>query len=90
METMLEYYQGFISSNKICYYNAGQSILAKTSNCIFLSRKGDFSELPPSPNFIVVLKVFVCERATTSILIVGWGRGHNVREEDFQDSINSN
>ena len=26
--------------------NAGQNNLAKTSNCVFLSRKGDFSELP--------------------------------------------
>ena len=63
---------------------------AKTSNCIFLSRKGDFSELSPSPNFNVLLKVFVFECATTLTLILGL-EGHNVRgKEDFLDSINSN
>ena len=29
-----------------CNYNAGQNNLAKTSSCVFLNRKGDFSELP--------------------------------------------
>ena len=37
-------------------YNAGQNNLAKTSNCVFLSRKGDFSELPPPPISILFLK----------------------------------
>ena len=27
-------------------FNAGQNNLAKTSDCVFLSRKGDISELP--------------------------------------------
>ena len=30
---------------------------------------------PPSPNFNVVLEVFVCEGATTSTLILGVGGG---------------
>ena len=52
---------------------ARQNNLAKTSNCIFLSRKGDFSEFPHSPNFSVVLEVFVRKCAMTSTLILGVG-----------------
>ena len=54
-------------------YNAGQNNLAKTANCVFLSRKGDLLELPPSPKFNVVLEVFVCECAMMSTLILGEG-----------------
>ena len=62
----------FVSFFKISD-NAGQNNLEKTSNCVFLSRKGYISELPPSPNFNVVLEVFVCECDTTSTLILGEG-----------------
>ena len=58
--------------------NAGQNNLAKTSNCVFLSRKSDLSELP-SPNFNVALEVFVCECAMTSTLILG--------EEEGRDNV---
>ena len=72
-------------------YNAGQNNLAKTSNYVFLNRKSDFSELPPSPNFNVVLEVFVCECATTSALVLGEGGKENIRgKENVQDSIKSN
>ena len=64
----------FVSVSKISY-NARQNNLAKTANCVFLSRKGDILELPPSPNFNVVLEVFVCECAMTSTLILGEGAG---------------
>ena len=75
---------------KIATYNAGQNNLAKTSYCVFLSRKGDISELPPSLNFSVVLEVLVCECAMTSTLILGRGGRDNVREkENVQDSIKS-
>ena len=40
---------------------------------MFLSRKGDISRTSPSPNFNVVLEVFVCEYAATSTLILGGG-----------------
>ena len=71
-------------------YNAGQNNLAKTSNCVFLSRKGDISEVPPSPSFSVVLEVFVCECATTSTLILGErGRDNVGGKENVQDSIKS-
>ena len=50
--------------------NAGQNNLAKTSDCIFLSRKDNFSELP-LPNLNVVLEVFVCECAMLSTSILG-------------------
>ena len=68
--------------------------MAETSCSLSLSRKGDISELPPSPNFNVVLEVFVCEGATTSILILeeggGGGGRDNVRgKENVQDSIKS-
>ena len=45
----------------------------KTSYYVLLRRKDDISELPPSPNFNDALEVFVCERATTSTLILGEG-----------------
>ena len=59
--------------NSFLNYNTGQDNLAKTANCVFLSRK--YLELPPSPNFNVVLEVFVCECAMTSTLILGEGGG---------------
>ena len=64
--------------------NAGQNNLAKTANCVFLNRKGDILELPPSPNFNVVLEVFVCECAMTSTLILGkeGGGRDNVRGKE--------
>ena len=55
--------------------NAGQNNLAKTSDCIFLSRKGDISEFSPPPVSMtyVVLEVFVCGCTMTSTLILGEG-----------------
>ena len=38
------------------YYNAGHNNLAKTSNCVFLSRKVDIAELPPLPISMLFLK----------------------------------
>ena len=37
-------------------YNAGQNILAKIPDCIFLNRKGDFLELLPPPISMLFLK----------------------------------
>ena len=71
--------------------NAGQNNLVKT-NCVFLSRKGDFSELPLSPNFSVVFGVFVCEYMRYDFNTdKGEGeRRFNVRgKENVQDSIKS-
>ena len=37
-------------------YNAGQNNLAKTSNCMIVGRKGDFSDLPFPPISMLLLR----------------------------------
>ena len=45
----------FVSVSKILD-KSGQNNLAETSNCVFLSRKGDFSELHSPPISMLFLK----------------------------------
>ena len=56
-------------------HNAGQSNLAKTANCVFLSRKGDILELPPPQISMLFLKCCLWMCYHVNIDIGGGGGG---------------
>ena len=62
---LLAHLAQFLNVTVVLTYNAGQNNLAKTSDCIFLIRKGDFLELPPPPSRI---SMFFLWRLSVNVL----------------------